>query len=272
MDQTDLLREQLRARESNRPYATVTILSAEGSAPRRNGKMLVFPGGETMGTIGGGAVEQLAAKDAENCIAEGTGRCVTYDLTAPDSGTGMVCGGKIAVFIEVFSAQPLLIQCGGGHVGRCILRLARFLGFRTLLIDDRDAGALDGAASLADRFLQTYDFTGTIAGLDVPAGSCGVIATHGHVQDGNALRGMLQKDLLYTGMIGSRKKISVLFDALRQEGIADAELARVRAPIGLDLGSETPEEIALSVLAEILLVRSGASGRPLSVPAPDRTR
>ena len=75
-----------------------------------------------------------------------------------------------------------------------------------------------------------------------------------------------------SGMIGSRKKISVLFDALRQEGIADAELARVRAPIGLDLGSETPEEIALSVLAEILLVRSGASGRPLSVPAPDRTR
>ena len=264
MDQTELLREQLRARESNRAFATVTILSAEGSAPRRTGKMLVFSDGETKGTIGGGAAERMAAKDAAECILAGAGRCVTYDMSSPEANTGMLCGGKITVFIEVFSAQPLLIQCGGGHVGKCVLRLARFLGFRTLLIDDRDAEALAGAAGLADRFLRTSDYTETILGLDVPAGSCGVVATHGHVQDGNALRGLLRKDLLYTGMIGSRKKISVLFDALRREGFTDADLARVRAPVGLDLGGETPEEIALSVLAEILLVRNGASGMPLS--------
>lgn len=260
MNTIALLQEQLRANEKGKKYAIITIIEVKGSAPRNQGKMMVYEDGTIVGTIGGGNVERLAITDAKECMRILENQTKTYELSSSPSGIGMTCGGKMKVFIEVFAPSPLLIMCGAGHVGGAVLTLAKFLGFETLLLDDREESLIRDKISLADRFLTTNDFETSLLELEETKSIYVVIATHGHVKDGEALRGALQITTDYVGMIGSTKKIKVLFQKLEEEGFSKEQLQTVFSPIGLDLGGESPEEIAIAIMAEILAVKYRHSG------------
>lgn len=257
MNAIDIVKQQLSAHEAGRNHAVVTIVQSDGATTRSDGKMLVYDDGTTAGTIGGGAVERLAIRDALACIQSGSNAYRDYDLTSPASESGMTCGGRLSVFIEAFIARPLLVMCGAGHVGCAVLKIADFVGFNTLLVDDREEASIANAISAAKRFVHVDAFEAGIRALDLPANSYIVIATHGHAFDGAALAGALTKQASYVGMIGSHKKIAALFQRLLKQGFSQAELDRVHTPIGLNLGGETPEEIALAIVAEILAVRYG---------------
>ena len=163
----DPLLEQLQARKERKNYAMVTIVDSFGSTPRTNGKMLVYENGLSKGTVGGGHHEQMAKRDAVACIASGQNALKRYEIKAPAAASGAVCTGGITVFIEVFRAAPLLVVCGGGHVGRSLIRIAKEVGFDVLLVDTRDAGAIAESVAMADRFEQVPDFASGLRALGI---------------------------------------------------------------------------------------------------------
>ena len=267
MDFTELLEEQLLAQKELRELAVATIVSSDGGTTRTQGKMLIYPDGAIRGTIGGGAVEQAVIRDALQLLSCGENAVKTYDYSESTAARqGLSCGGRLSVFIESCrSTRPNLVMVGGGHVGTALMRAARLAGFAVTLIDTRDETQIGEAIPLADRFLLVPDFSEGIRVLSLPAGAFYVIATYGHTFDGDALSEVLSHpDAAYVGMIGSRKKISALFTRLEQEGISPDALQAVHSPIGLDLGGETPEEIAVSILAELLMVKNHRTGRQIS--------
>ena len=194
MNAIDIVKEQAAAYDAGKSFAVVTIVQSDGSTPRSSGKMIVYPDGSSKGTVGGGAVELLAIRDAQKCIQSSENAFKSYDLTSPSSDTGMTCGGRVSVLIEVFIPRPLLVMCGAGHVGGCMLKLAEFVGFDTILIDDRPEDAIADKIETASRFVGVKDFEGEISAMNIPAGAYFVIATHGHACDGEALAGALGKN------------------------------------------------------------------------------
>lgn len=255
MDFLDILRRQLRACEENAPHAVVTIVDGDGTT-RTRGKMLVFADGRCVGTIGGGAVEQLAVRDAREALCTGAGGLYAYDLNTEAAARGLACGGALRVFIEVFCGRPTLVMCGGGHVGMAVMPLARSVGFQVVLVDSRPAETIADAVALADRFVPVADFEAGLRGLDAAPGSYYVIAGPNHDCDGAALAAALDKDAAYVGMIGGARKIDAIYAALREKEVPQQALDRVHAPIGLDVAGERPEEIAVAIMAEVLMVRN----------------
>lgn len=266
MDFTEFLEEQLAAQKAQKELCAVTIVSSDGSTTRTAGKMLVYADRKISGTIGGGAVEQAAIQEALRCLEAGENGVKTFDYNVESATAGMVCGGKLTLFFESCrNSRPQLIMVGGGHVGTALMRAARLAGFAITLIDTRGADTIGEAMALADRFLPVGNFREEVAKLALPAGAFYVIATYGHSFDGDALAGVLShKDAAYVGMIGSRKKIAALFERLEGEGVSPEKLREVHTPIGLDLGGETPEEIAVSILAELLMVKNHRTGSMIS--------
>lgn len=264
MNAIEIVKEQLRAYEEGKSCAVVTIVESDGSTPRSNGKMIVYTDGSTKGTIGGGTVELLAIRDATKCLEKGENLSRTYDLNSPSSETGMTCGGALTVLIEVFVARPLLVVCGAGHVGGAVLYLAAFAGFDTLLVDDREEAAIADKIALADHFVRVKNFEKELSEMEIPSDAYYIIATHGHSYDGEALAGILKKEAKYVGMIGSSKKIGALFEKMKEKGFKEEQLKKVYTPVGLDLGGETPEEIGIAIIAEILAVKYGHTGEHLT--------
>ncbi len=263
MMEHELLKLALAAREEGRDHAIVTIVSTAGSAPRKSGKLLVYASGETYGTVGGGAVEQEAISHALACIRRGKGDYIEYNLAAD---LEMACGGKMALLTEVYRARPRLVICGAGHVGLALATMARSAGFDIALFDDRDPAALPGALSPLDDFTRVESFEESLREADIPAGAFFVIVTHGHACDAQALFPILDKKAAYIGMIGSKNKLRAVYQDLIERGAPREILRTVYAPIGLDIGGETPEEIAVAVLAEMIAVRYGNKGGHLKNP------
>ena len=263
MDAIDIAREQLRAFEAGKPFATVTIVDTRGTTSRSYSKMLVFADGTALGTVGGSGKEKAAISDAVECIRTGKPALRTYgdEIRAADGKAG---GGEFTMFIEPSPARPRLVVAGGGHVGGAVLRLARFLGYETWLIDDRDEDFLSDKISLASRFIPVKDYEADLRALEIPDDSFVVLCTYSHPTDAAALAAMLEKECRYLGMLGSRKKIAGIFAGLEKRGYTPEQMARVRTPIGLDLGGETPEEVALSILSEIQAVRYGRGAAAIS--------
>lgn len=253
----DLLLEQIQARKDRKNYAVVTIVDSFGSTPRTSGKMLVYENGLSKGTVGGGGHELMAKRDAVACIHSGTNALKRYEIKSPAGNAGEVCTGGISVFIEVFRTAPLLVVCGGGHVGRNLIRIAKVVGFDVLLVDTRDREVIEEAAALADRFVQVPDFTSGIRTLDIDPAAYYVLCSYSHASDSAALHAVLEKQWAYAGMVGSRAKINAIFAQMREKGYTDDQLAQIHTPIGLDLGGETPAEIAVAIMAEILMVKNG---------------
>lgn len=253
----DILREQLHACEQNIPHALVTIAAADGKTTRTEGKMLVFEDGAPIGSVGGGAVEQLILCDARQAIRSGTGGLRSYDLNTQAAEAGVMCGGSLTVLIEVYHTRPTLVMCGGGHVGAAVMPLARTVGFEVILVDSRPPETmLPEALHAADRFVRVTDYEAGLRELDVGPGAYYVIAGPNHDSDGSALAGALTKGAAYIGMIGGAKKINAINARLLEKNFTQQELAAVHTPIGLDIGGERPEEIAISIMAEILMVRN----------------
>ena len=253
-----LLQLQLDAQRAGETYAVVTIAEAFGSVPRTSGKMLVYADGRSIGTIGGGPAEQAAKQDALEAIAAGENK---FLHRIPSSAPGTSCAGQLSLLIEVFQPKPLLVVFGGGHVGTSLLRLARATGFRTLLLDDRPEDLIPDAVRLSERFVRVKNVEQDILSAQIPAGAFFVLCGHDHAVDGEALAAALRKSPRYIGMLASRRKICSLFSALKERGFPSERLEFVHTPIGLDLGGETPQELAVGILAQILLVKNGKDGR-----------
>lgn len=239
--------------------ALVTIVRVNGSTPQRVGaKMLVDEDGAIVGTIGGGCYENDAIGRARLALREGARPfLVHYDLNddfAQD--TGLVCGGQMDVFVEPLLPPPDLFIVGAGHVGFHLARIAAATGFTVHVVDDREAFANrerfpDAADVIVD------DIGVWLAEAPLPTSAFVVVVTRGHKHDLDAVRALGDRDLRYVGLIGSRAKVARLGEQLVAEGADAALMARVHAPIGLDIGAVTPEEIAVSILAELIAVRYG---------------
>jgi xanthine dehydrogenase accessory factor len=256
MENIDLLKEELKAAEENIPFATVTILSAEGTTTRSYGKMIVYPDGNIKGTVGGGTAELMAIKDAVKCIEDKTNAVKAYDTVSKASELGKVCGGKLTVFIEVFGSRPLILLCGAGHVGTATAKLAKLSGFQTLMLDDRDDDFVKESAKFADKFMKVDSFADAIKELNLPGELYVVVATHSHALDAQVMSVIFDKKPKYIGMLGSKMKIKHIFGLLKDNGISKEDLSHVYSPIGLNLGGEKPEEIAFAALAQIMMVKN----------------
>ncbi len=239
--------------------ALVTIVSSNGSTPQRVGaKMLVFADGRIVGTVGGGCYENDAIGKARQVLATRKACTVRYDLNDDFAEeTGLVCGGQMEVFIEPIEAAPEVYIFGAGHVGFYLGRFAKEAGFAVHVIDDRAAFANETRFPDASSIV-VDDIPAWLARTTLPASSYAVVVTRGHRNDLDALRGLAPRELRYLGLIGSRAKVVRLYDALLSEGsVTPEQLARIHAPIGLDLGAVTPQEIAVSITAELIAVRRG---------------
>lgn len=262
---SDLLEELLEARRLGRPCALATVAATKGSVPRHPGaKMIVYEDGSISGTVGGGKFESLVIADALRCLATKETVLKTWPLREdqPDS-FGAICGGEVTVLIEPQVPAHRLLIVGGGHCAQAIAKLAAECGFQVTALEDRE-DILAKCTSAHQRFSETApDY---IAKARLEKGDALVIVSRHYDIDREALAAALRKGGLgYIGMIGSRRKVLQVFDELKAEGFNDHELSAVRAPIGLDIGSDSPTEIAVSILAEILMVLRGKSGQSLKL-------
>lgn len=260
----DILQAQLNAYEQNRSYAVMTIAESLGKSTRTNGKMLVFENGETVGTIGGGSIELLAIRDAKEALTTGIGGLRSYDLNNEGSQSGHHCGGAMQVLIEVVGKRPTLVMCGAGHVGVALMPVAKTVGFEVILVDSRPQELIANAIALADKFYPVKDHEEDIKNLPIAPGAYYVVAGPNHATDGAQLAGVLTKQAAYVGMIGGAPKIKGIFSRLLEKGYTQDQLDKVYTPIGLDVSNERPEEIAISIMAEILMVKNGKD-RPAGV-------
>ena len=239
--------------------ALVTIVSSNGSTPQRVGaKMLVFGDGRIVGTVGGGCYEHDAIGKARQVLQTRKATTVKYDLNDDFAEeTGLVCGGQMEVFIEPIEAAPAVYIFGAGHVGYYLAKMAHDAGFGVHVIDDRAAFANTERFPFAASVV-VDDIPAWLAQTQIPSTAYAVIVTRGHRNDLDALRALAPRDLRYIGLIGSRAKVARLYEQLLAESNVDpALLERIHAPIGLDLGAVTPQEIAVSITAELIAVRRG---------------
>lgn len=257
-----LFEELLAARHARKPSALVTVAETKGSVPRAAGaKMLVYCDGLTSGTIGGGKLEALAIEDALTCLREKRTLLKSFPLreNEPDS-FGAICGGEVTILIEPQSVREALFVFGAGHCAQAIVHLAVECGLFVTVIEDREEMLAPLPAQVAR--VSGIGAAEFIAGRSWQRDEAIVIVSRNHELDREALAGALRAQGApgYIGMIGSRRKVRQVFDRLREEGISNGSLDAVYAPIGLDIGSDSPAEIAVSALAEILAVLRGAKG------------
>ncbi len=220
--------------------------------------MLVFPNGKIIGTVGGGKNEANIISEAKKVIETGEAKLAAFEYEGPDvDSKEPICGGSCEVFIEPILPRLTLYIFGAGHVGQPLAKIGKIAGFRIVVIDDREEFANKARFPDADEILVT-DFSKVKERLKFSKRSCFIIATRGHENDLEVLRAFIESDLLYIGMIGSKRKVKEVFESLKRDGISKRLLERVHAPIGLSIGAETPAEIAISIIAEIVLkIRTG---------------
>jgi xanthine dehydrogenase accessory factor len=259
-----LLQELLHARQHRRTCVWVTVAATTGSVPRAAGaKMLVYGDGTISGTIGGGKFEALVAADCLATLPNREPLLKTYPLhEASDCSFGAICGGEVTVLMEPQNLNSAVCLVGGGHCARAIARLAGECGMHVTVVEDR-AELLDGfpasALTITDSAAPDY-----IAAREWQPTDALLLVSRNHELDREALAAALAVDAIsYIGMIGSRRKVRHVFEILRGRGFSDAQLARVYAPLGLDIGADSPAEIAISVVAELLKVQRGGSGQHL---------
>lgn len=243
------------AREARKPFAVVTIAATTGSVPRAAGsKMFVHADGQSSGTIGGGKFESLVIADAQTAMREKKPVLKSYPLHEGDVDSfGAICGGEVTVFIEPQLTSEALYLIGAGHCSRAIAKLAAECGLFVTVLDDRDELLVDLPPAVAR--ISGSSPAHFIASRQWQSDEAIVIVSRNHEIDREALGAAVeQAGAGYIGMIGSRRKVQRVFDQLRKNGVAEEKLAKVYAPLGLDIGADSPAEIAVSTVAEILAV------------------
>ncbi len=252
----DLYEEIVRLRKEGRRGAVATIVNVRGSIPSfKTAKMLVRDDGSIVGTIGGGCVEADVWQAAREVMESERPRTLTFDLNQdPKYDTGLVCGGSLEIFIEPILPPAQLYIFGAGHIAASLYRVARIAGFDITIVDDREVYASRERFPEAHEVL-AEDFDKAAASLTPSESSYIVIVTRGHHDDMRMLRWAVQTPARYIGMIGSKRKTITIFKELQKEGLAAELFDRVHAPVGLDIGAITPEEIAVSITAELIAAR-----------------
>ena len=261
MSASTIYNEIQAALKSGERVAVATVVKTIGAAPCGVGtKMLARADGSTSGSFSGAKVDTQVAQAAMQALRDGQSQLIHVHLDA-DQAVGS-CGATLEIFIETLHPEPRLIIAGAGYVAQALSKLAINLDFRIVVIDDRRD--LADPHVFSDKVQLTFgDIPQTIHELEPDEASWIVVVTRGHHLDKDALRAALETRARYVGMIGSPGKIKNIFRDLLKEGIARERLEQVHSPIGLDLGAETPDEIALSIAAEMVMLRNHASGAPL---------
>jgi xanthine dehydrogenase accessory factor len=248
----DILRIASEWLKQGERVCMATVVRREGSAPREVGaKMVVSSSGKLAGSIGGGAVELEIIDKAQSVIKGGKPVMMEFDLSGEAPDLDALCGGNISVFLEPFGDVKRLFVIGAGHVGVALARLARGIGFMVTLVDDREEYlARERMGDGIEPILAKPDEAE--AKLKIDESSAVVICTRGHRLDKVWLSRVVRRSPRYIGMLGSKHKARKIFEELEGEGLPHESLKRVRTPVGLDIGAVTPEEIAVSISAELV--------------------
>ena len=250
--------------EKNSETAALCIVtSSEGSTPRHVGsKMLVFPDGKLMGTVGGGELENRVIKAALESIKSGTAQTLSYNMADPSRGDPGVCGGQVEVFVEPILPAPLLVVIGAGHVGKAVVHLAKWLGYRVAVSDDRAEFCNETAVPGADAYYPV-SMDKLPKQITIDKRTILILTTRGSAVDAVGLSPLLDSRAAYIGVIGSKRRWATTVKVLKDKGIPDEKIAKVHSPMGLELQAETPEEIAVSILAEVMMIKTKGTGKSM---------
>lgn len=257
--------------KNNQPAALCTVIKSEGSTPRHVGsKMLVFPNGTFIGTVGGGELENRVIKAALESLRERKSQTLAYTMADPSRGDPGVCGGQVEVFVEAILPPATVVVIGAGHVGKAVVHLAKWLGFRVAVSDDRAEFCTPEATPGADVY---YPITmeKLAEQLTVTNQTYLVVTSRGSSVDALGLPSLLESEAAYIGVIGSKRRWATTVKALKEKGVKEEFIAKVHSPMGLELQAETPEEIAVSIMAEILMIRDNGSGASMRNESAART-
>jgi len=241
--------------------ALCTVVKSEGSTPRHVGsKMLVFPDSRFIGTVGGGELESRVINAAIESLRSGNAQTLSYTMADPSRGDPGVCGGTVEVFVEPILPPAMIVVIGGGHVGKAVVHLAKWLGFRVAVSDDRPEFCNPESVPGADAY-HPVEMGKLTEHLKVTPQTYLVITSRGSSVDAQGLPSLLESNAAYIGVIGSRRRWLTTVRALKEKGVSEERIARVHSPMGLELNAETPEEIAVSIMAEVLMVRDKGTGK-----------
>ena len=247
--------------KNNESAALCTVVKSEGSTPRHVGsKMLVYPDSRFIGTVGGGELESRVIKAAIESLKSGNAQTLSYTMADPSRGDPGVCGGTVEVFVEPILPPAMIVVIGGGHVGKAVVHLAKWLGFRVAVSDDRPEFCNPESVPGADAYYPV-EMGKLTEQLKVTPQTYLVITSRGSSVDAQGLPSLLESNAAYIGVIGSRRRWLTTVKALKEKGVSEEKFARVHSPMGLELNAETPEEIAVSIMAEVLMVRDKGTGK-----------
>ena len=258
----DVFEEIVHLRREGKRAALATIVHTNGSIPSyESSRMLVREDGSIAGTVGGGCVEAEVWAAAKEVIRKEAPRKMTFNLNNEASyDNGLICGGTLEIFVEPILPLPTLYIFGGGHVSIALAQAAHTAGFAIAVIDDRESFANAQRFPMAREIYTTYEQA--FERIKPNASSYLVIVTRGHKDDMRVLAWAVGTEARYIGMIGSKRKVLSVYKALDREGITAEKFERVHAPVGLEIGALTPQEIAISITAELIAVRRNAAGLP----------
>jgi len=247
--------------KDGKAVALCTIVESKGSTPRHEGsKMLVFPNGKTEGTIGGGEIENRIIAEALDALKVGKTRVVRYNMVDPEKGDPGICGGQVEVYVEPYLPAPRVIIIGSGHVGKAVAHVAKWLGYRVVVSDDRAELCTPEYIPDADQFLVT-EMADIPQKIEIDNLTYLILTTRGMVVDVPGLAPLLDTPAAFIGVIGSKRRWLMTRKELIVQGVPEEKLNRVHSPIGLELNAETPEEIAISIMAELIMLRNDGTGK-----------
>lgn len=252
----ELTRRLIEAAEGGAPVVLASVLEPGPQALEPGARMLVERDGTRLGALGDSLIEDMVARHA----LEAFDRHATETVYVTGDGLSTrTVQGATSIYVEVVESKPVFLVVGAGHIGRSLAKLADFLDFHVVVLDDREDFANEERIPEADQVI-CEDFEEALKAYPIGPNVSVVMVTRGHKQDELSLRACLGRGAGYIGMIGSRRRTAAVLEHLREEGFAQEDLDAVRTPIGLDIGAETPEEIAISIMAEVIMLRKGGNG------------
>ncbi|MBZ7984722.1 XdhC family protein [Campylobacter sp. Cr9] len=245
-----VLKEVYKRCEKNEKIALITLTKSSGSTPRNAGSMMaLFSDGTSVGSIGGGKLEYEVLKEAKECLENNKSKIFNHELT-PNGDLKMQCGGLASGYIKIINQKPKLIIFGAGHIGKEIIFLAKYLGFYSILLDDRKEYLKNYADEEHLSNYEDLDF------LEIDENTYIIIVTKSHLDDYKCLKSVIEKNAKYIGVIGSKTKHKFIKDELIKDSFSNELFHKIYAPIGLDIANQEPREIAFSILSEILLIKN----------------
>lgn len=259
-----ILSQLLAAQEAGETVVLATIIKARGSTPRHAGsKMIIYENGRSRGTIGGGELEARVCEIAKEILKDGQPRTLPYSLVDVERGDPGVCGGELEVYCERYQPPATVLVLGCGHVGQAVASLAKWMGYRVVVSDDRAELATPAIIPEADIYIPG-NIDDVLESAPITSNTFVVVVTRNVMVDRQLLPALAHSSAPYIGIMGSRRRWEETRRLLQEDGLTKADLARFHSPIGLELNAENPHEIAISIMAEIIMLRHQGTGERMS--------